>query len=404
MSEIYPSVREHIRARILQELYRAEEPLSTQQLLARIDEAETSSTLAMLCAGLYRTGKLGHGPKVMGANGLPANTWTLAPATRQTMTTTLTARARAKNPMSPMKAKTKTKPAPAAAPPPAPGTDPLPLPITSYEDERPSLPCAHHHAASQELDDALTQANLRQQLEALTAERDQLQAQLAEAGTNWPALRGRCDRLSKERDQLQAQLAEQEATWAALRGEGGRISAERDQALAQLDNALRALTQADAERFHLRQELDRAQYIVEKQRRLPTLPSCWFGRLRLWLTTDSDQDDELRIDIDDEGGGAYASVKARLTCDPGELAWLPRLTDGLIELHQALLPGENRPSSLVTTSPGMARVGDTSLEPAPSLADARATIDASGAGMDAPVAIYPRAQQQIDDGLSLPAG
>jgi hypothetical protein len=167
---------------------------------------------------------------------------------------------------------------------------------------------------------------------------------------------------------------------------------------------LRALTQADAERFHLRQELDRAQYIVEKQRRLPTLPSCWFGRLRLWLTTDSDQDDELRIDIDDEGGGAYASVKARLTCDPGELCWLPRLTDGLIELHQALLPGENRPSSLVTTSPGMARVGDTSLEPAPSLADAGAPTDASAAGTDDRVAIYPRAQQQIDDGFFLLAG
>jgi hypothetical protein len=255
----------------------------------------------------------------------------------------------------------------------------------SYEDERPTLPCAHHHAASQELDDALTQANLRRQLEDLAL----------------------------ERDQLQAQLAEQEATWASLHGEGGRLSAERDQALWELDRARadlaqaladlaqeqRAMKQAEGERFHLKQELDRAQYIVEKQRRLPTLPSCWFGRLRLWLTTDSDQD-ELRIDIDDEGGGAYASVKARLTCDPGELAWLPRLTDGLIELHQALLPGENRPSSLVTTSPGMARVGDTSLEPAPSLADARATIDASGAGMDAPVAIYPRAQQQIDDGIS----
>lgn len=163
------------------------------------------------------------------------------------------------------------------------GTNPLPLPAASYEDERPSMPCASHHLASQEVDDAMTLANLRQQLEVLTAERDRLRLQL--------------------------------------------------------DNAMKERTQAEGERFHLREELDRAQYIVEKQRRgLPVLPPAWMGRLRLTMASYAEGADSLRIDIDNEGGGAYARIKSDFTTDPGAMDWLPRLSDGLIALFEGMFP------------------------------------------------------------------
>jgi hypothetical protein len=163
------------------------------------------------------------------------------------------------------------------------GTDPLPLPAVSYEDERPTIPCANHHFASQEVDDDMTLASLRRDMDVLTAERDQTRAQL--------------------------------------------------------DNAMMALTQAEAERFHLRQELDRAQYIVEKQRRgLPTLPPAWMGKLRLTMASYAEGEDRLRIDVDNEGNGAYASIKADLITDPGDMDWLPRLSDGLIALFENLFP------------------------------------------------------------------
>lgn len=117
------------------------------------------------------------------------------------------------------------------------------------------------------------------------------------------------------------------------------LRAELEQAKEDLSKAQSALADALGELFHVKLELDRSHEIVEKQRRgLPILPPAWMGRLRLTMASYAESADRLRIDIDNEGGGAYASIKSNMACDPGDLDWLPRLSDGLIALFDGMFP------------------------------------------------------------------
>lgn len=117
------------------------------------------------------------------------------------------------------------------------------------------------------------------------------------------------------------------------------LRAELEQAKADISKAQSALADALGELFHVKLELDRSHEIVEKQRRgLPILPPAWMGRLRLTMASYAEGADSLRIDIYNEGGGAYARIKADLTTDPGDMDWLPRLSDGLIALYENLFP------------------------------------------------------------------
>ena len=83
MGAPFTTTRGYVRERVLEELYRRPgEYLSTQQLTALIDEADTSAEIASICFDLKRTQRLCTGQKVMGANGIPANTWGLSAGER----------------------------------------------------------------------------------------------------------------------------------------------------------------------------------------------------------------------------------------------------------------------------------------------------------------------------------
>ena len=83
MGAPFTTTRGYVRERVLEELYRRPgEFLSTQQLTALIDEADTSADIASICFDLKRTQRLCTGQKVMGANGIPANTWGLSDGER----------------------------------------------------------------------------------------------------------------------------------------------------------------------------------------------------------------------------------------------------------------------------------------------------------------------------------
>lgn len=83
MGAPFTTTRGYVRERVLEELYRRPgEFLSTQQLTALIDEADTSAEIASICFDLKRTQRLCTGAKVMGANGIPANTWGLSDGER----------------------------------------------------------------------------------------------------------------------------------------------------------------------------------------------------------------------------------------------------------------------------------------------------------------------------------
>lgn len=163
------------------------------------------------------------------------------------------------------------------------GTDPLPLPADSYEDEHPTAMQPAHGSCS-----------------------------------------GRCNHQDQDQDNAMA-LAE--------------LRAELEQAKADLSKAQSALAETLDELFHVKLELDRSHEIVEKQRRgLPILPPPWMGRLRLTMASYAEGADSLRIDIDNEGGGAYARIKSDFTTDQGNMDWLPRLADGLIALFEGIFP------------------------------------------------------------------
>ena len=83
MGAPFTTPRGFLRERVLEELYRRPgEFLSTQQLTALIDEADTSAEIASICFDLKRTQRLCTGQKMIGANGKPANIWGLSDGER----------------------------------------------------------------------------------------------------------------------------------------------------------------------------------------------------------------------------------------------------------------------------------------------------------------------------------
>jgi hypothetical protein len=76
MTESSTAVRQQIRARVVEVLTdRAGDYLTTQDLLHLIDEAETSSVLAGLCADLVKSGRIERGPRALNYEGRAVNTW-----------------------------------------------------------------------------------------------------------------------------------------------------------------------------------------------------------------------------------------------------------------------------------------------------------------------------------------
>ena len=71
---------------------------------------------------------------------------------------------------------------------------------------------------------------------------------------------------------------------------------------------------------------------------LPRLPKGYvYGGIKVWIESEHDVG-RLTIATHDEGGGAFASIKAsgRLSFDPGDLVAIGQVADALIRLHEAM--------------------------------------------------------------------
>lgn len=71
---------------------------------------------------------------------------------------------------------------------------------------------------------------------------------------------------------------------------------------------------------------------------LPPLPKGYiYGGIKVWIESEHDVG-RLTIATHDEGGGAFASIKAsgRLSFDPGDLVTIGQVADALIKLHESM--------------------------------------------------------------------
>lgn len=71
---------------------------------------------------------------------------------------------------------------------------------------------------------------------------------------------------------------------------------------------------------------------------LPRLPKGYvYGGIKVWIESEHDVG-RLTIATHDEGGGAFASIKAsgRLSFDPGDLVTIGQVSDALIRLHEEM--------------------------------------------------------------------
>ena len=71
---------------------------------------------------------------------------------------------------------------------------------------------------------------------------------------------------------------------------------------------------------------------------LPRLPKGYaYGGIKVWIESEHDVG-RLTIATHDEGGGAFASIKAsgRLSFDPGDLVAIGQVADALIRLHEEM--------------------------------------------------------------------
>ena len=345
MAEVQSSVRAHIRRRVVEELIQAApEYLSTQQLLARIDEAETSGVLAQICCDLRRTGRLENGPKVQGLNGVPANTWglstnewlrqdghlrvTAADETGAEDDAGMPANAKAKAAAGmPAKAEavTTAKAAWAATERAEQDLAAIGLPVAPVVEVPECAPdplrCGPDEGSGQA---SLDHCNHRGILggsdlahQAVVTERDSLDVQLSLLKQDYVNLLGDLASLKLERDRLQA-----ERDAALLKAEPARSDREAQPVTGGRGHC-------DGHCHHQTQARHTAPFD------LPAVPDNWFGELRLRLLDDNTG---IRLNVSSDGGGAYCQLKAKTTVDAGDADFLPGLISGLIRLMDHLFP------------------------------------------------------------------
>ena len=116
-----------------------------------------------------------------------------------------------------------------------------------------------------------------------------------------------------------------------------------DDAMMQASEYVGDLTDAMARR---REELTRTGVLTETPKvcqclrinSLPPLPKGYiYGGIKVWIESEHDVG-RLTIATHDEGGGAFASIKAsgRLSFDPGDLVAIGQVADALIKLHESM--------------------------------------------------------------------
>ena len=329
MSEVLPSVRAAIRARIIDTLFqRPGKWLATNDLLELIDEAETSGTLASLCSDLVKQGRLMRGPKTVNKQGKSCNTWGLTHAERSTLYGKAKKKAEAKarenviEALEVMTARTAAKAEPTlsegakatakasmAEPkvtPKAPaavvkvtaeaqlaiGTDPQPLPAQTFEDESPlhrATPATDRPAAA--MDNPVAPAA---------------------AGPVAPAASAPAD--SPEDDAARTRQARED-------------HALEDQALEEMTRLLQA------------RAADPGPDIT-----LPVIPERWMPEIRVKLLAMEGPDTEITLRVMTEGVGSYWSMKTshRTPLDPSDADFLPVLGRGLCAVMDTLCPPEQR--------------------------------------------------------------
>lgn len=219
--------------------------------------------------------------------------------------------------------------------------DSSPLPIDSREDEPLAQPeitpaaisgcggngecghCANHAHASdlEELAEAQV-ARLTAQLSELTKKNDcfrwanaNLTTQLSDAQSKLADALADLATSQREQDRLHQRLREQERQHTE---DQNRIDALMDVARPHLAKGKHGDTARAAAPFGL-----------------PVIPKDWIGLLKLTLLDDNAK---LVLKIDNEGGGAYARLKADAVLDGGSADFLPGVMDGLIGLMDYLFP------------------------------------------------------------------
>ena len=309
MSEIYPSVRTSIRNSVLQALY--ERPgawLSTHDLLALVDEAESSEVLARILSDMAATGRLAKGPKTQNAKGQACNTWGLSPEWRGRLAVENTWQDH-------------TGQAAAEAPP---------LPAESREDEAPIPPAPGGYTLPA---DKLGSTNTPASPRCIT------QVQRATSQTA-----GLCDF---------AALQPPVGGWRPAHDDPPSLPAEscEDETPGPPDPAPAFTLWADASAA-LAAALNTTS-MQETEILCAHLPERWLPELRLrLLALDGGADPEITLRVSTEGGGAYLtlSTHGKIAFDPGELDFLPSVGNALCQFVDALYPyGATRPTAATTT-------------------------------------------------------
>ena len=229
------------------------------------------------------------------------------------------------------------------------------LPAESHEDEPPAHRgcgghCANHARASD--DQELTQA---------------LERALAEIGIqteNLEALEDQNAALIRERDAARGDLAisqrDLEGALAKINALAVELEALEDRNACLADDL--AISQQERDRLHEQVRAYARQHTEDQNRidalmdvarphlakgkhgdtaraaapfGLPVIPKDWIGLLKLTLLDDNAK---LVLKIENEGGGAYATLKVDAALDQGEADFIPGLTNGLIGLLDYLLP------------------------------------------------------------------
>lgn len=305
MSEVTTAMRHAIRGRILEELGRRPgQWLTTQELLQIIDEAETSSVLAGLCADMARGDRLARGPKTINQEGRLVNTWGLD----KSGYAALASGDGAPGP------EAGTEPVgcrevpggdggPTWRPLEPIGTEPQPLPVLSFEDEAPRARAPGNVGQKAEARAGATPAEVAAFAEALGegGKPDQ-----GDAAGDFP--------------HLSPSWLSQEEYWLEPLPPKERDAVDQN-------GTVTAGEATDT-------DTDPGPAIT-----LPVLPGHWLPEMTLRLRGTED-DATLTLRFITEGAGAYWSMKTnhKVAWDPGDADFLPTLCRGLCAVLDTLAP------------------------------------------------------------------
>ncbi len=233
--------------------------------------------------------------------------------------------------------------------------DSSPLPTDSREDEPPAHRgcgghCANHARASddqeltQALERALAEIGIQTENLALIRERDEAledqnaaaRGDLAISQRDLEGALAKINALAVELEALEDRNACLVDDLAISQREQDRLHQQlraHDRQHAEDQNRIDALM--DVARPHLAKGKHGDTARAAAPFGLPVIPKDWIGLLKLTLLDDNAK---LVLKIENEGGGAYARLKADAVLDGGSADFLPGVMDGLIGLMDYLFP------------------------------------------------------------------